>query len=500
MLARLQSLSRAASSLVEGWRKFWFTPGDPTTLGLIRLCAGAVLCYIFVMSGPWLLEFYGPDGWYDAETADVIRKESPAVLPYGDWRDSGPSDLVRPELDNLPWAPTYRQRWNIDPGQTSEMGTPVFSVFLHLKDPLEIRIAHYLCVLVAVLFTLGVATRITSVLALLAALGYIHRTPVSLFGQDCMLMILLLYLAIGPSGSALSVDALVRRYRLALAGLRLRKQVPDLSPEPAVSATVALRLLQIHFCIIYLASGMSKMQGAAWWNGTALWQTVANYEFAPPAFAFFTPMLRFLTEHRWMWELAMSGGCLFTIALELGLPFLIWNPRWRWLCIIGAVLLHTGIAVMMGLNAFSLFMICIVLSFVPAAVVKERLDWLLTGRTHLWLLFSSRRGGGVRLAALVEALDVGAQVTLVDVAARHEEADLPGWLHVPVTLDHPRLLLEEGQAYSGYPLLERLGRALRLLWPVALLGAVPGVGALGRRLRPGEEPMEKREAVAAGRE
>ena len=40
--------------------------------------------------------------------------------------------------------------------------------------------------------------------------------------------------------------------------------------------------MQVHFCIIYLASGASKLQGPAWWNGTALWQTIANYEFAGP--------------------------------------------------------------------------------------------------------------------------------------------------------------------------------------------------------------------------
>ena len=39
--------------------------------------------------------------------------------------------------------------------------------------------------------------------------------------------------------------------------------------EPSVAANVALRLFQVHFCIIYINSGMSKLQGAAWWNGEA---------------------------------------------------------------------------------------------------------------------------------------------------------------------------------------------------------------------------------------
>ena len=64
------------------------------------------------------------------------------------------------------------------------------------------RIVHWLSVGVAVLFTLGLGTRVMSVLAWVLAVGYIHRTPESLFGMDTMLAILLLYLMIAPAGAA----------------------------------------------------------------------------------------------------------------------------------------------------------------------------------------------------------------------------------------------------------------------------------------------------------
>ena len=44
---------------------------------------------------------------------------------------------------------------------------------------------------------------------------------------------------------------------------------------------VAIRLIQIHLCIIYLVSGLSKLLGKAWWEGTAVWGTLASFEFAP---------------------------------------------------------------------------------------------------------------------------------------------------------------------------------------------------------------------------
>jgi hypothetical protein len=345
----LRPLLAGVGRLVEGWKAFWFTPADPTVLGLIRIGAGAVLVYVLAASTPLLEELYGPRGWVDLETADVLRRESPWAAPPAGWDETAAPPVVRPELSRGKAAEAYRRRWGLDPGQTIDTGMPLFSPWFHVTDPRGMRIVHALGILVAVLFALGLASRVTSVLAWVVALGYFHRAPETLFGMDTILAVLLLYLMIGPCGSALSLDALIRRR----------------PPAPSVSANVALRLMQVHFCLIYLASGASKLQGPAWWNGTALWQTLSNYEFAPARFAFFTELLRWLTAHRVLWEVVHSAGSAFTLALELGLPFLIWYPRWRGLMIAGAVVLHTGIALTTGLTAFSLLMIVLVASFLP---------------------------------------------------------------------------------------------------------------------------------------
>ena len=49
----------------------------------------------------------------------------------------------------------------------------------------------------------------TTALTWAASLQYMHRTPQILFGVDTMMCILLLYLTIGPSGAAMSVDRLL---------------------------------------------------------------------------------------------------------------------------------------------------------------------------------------------------------------------------------------------------------------------------------------------------
>src|SRR5205085_12697816 len=79
-------------------------------------------------------------------------------------------------------------------------------------------------------------------------------------------------------------------------------------PEPSVSANFAIRLIQFHLCLIYFASGCSKLLGTSWWSGTAVWLTMANYSFAPLNNKLYQQFLKFLTEHRWLWETIMNGG------------------------------------------------------------------------------------------------------------------------------------------------------------------------------------------------
>src|SRR3712207_4385509 len=128
--------------------------------------------------------------------------------------------------------------------------------------------------------------------------------------------------------------------------------------------------------MIYLASGLSKLQGSAWWSGTALWQTLTNYEFAGPHGALGTAGLRFLAEHRRLWELALSGGVAFLHALENSLPYLVSPPRRRWPLLLGSVLLHTGIALSMGwLWTFSLAMLAMAAAFLPPEALHRLLAW-----------------------------------------------------------------------------------------------------------------------------
>lgn len=347
----------------DGWNAFWFRPADPLPLGVMRVGTGLVFLWVLLVTGPLLPALYGPEAWVDQQTANLLREETPLMLPVPDWDETVTNPLQRPihhpERLQGPHVHGYFLRWLDNPAFAYSNGQAQFSPYFHLRSPAAMWAFHLASIAVAGLFTLGLWSRVTCVLAWVVALCYIHRVSSALFGMDTMMAILLLYLAIGPSGDALSLDRWLGDRRRARLGL------PVEPPAASVTANLALRLAQVHFCLIYLASGTSKLQGAAWWNGTAVWQTLSNYEFTPERFPGYTAFLHALTQSRLVWELFHSGGSLFTLLLEIGLPFLVWYRGWRGAMLGGALVLHVGISLTMGLHSFSALMLMMAASFVP---------------------------------------------------------------------------------------------------------------------------------------
>jgi len=375
-------------ALAGAWNRFWFSPADPTTLGLVRLCCGLLVFYVHLAYSPDLQTLFGPDAWLDSQTINEFRKEAPVVAPPSGWEHVLP---LRPQTAE---EQLYVNKWGINPRQTVATGHHLWSIWFYVTDPTWMHIVHGGVLLILFFFAIGFCTRVTSVLAWLAMLSYIQRAPTTLFGMDTMMVVITLYLVIGPSGAACSVDRLLARYRARRAALRLQPvaELADSSaqaaePEPSVSANLALRLIQVHFCIIYLAAGLSKLQGPAWWGGTAVWGTMANYEFCPLRIRLYADALRTLAQNRWLWELVTTGGTVFTLVFEISFAFLVWERSLRPLLIIGAVLLHLGIALCMGLVAFSIMMLTGVLAFVPSGVVRS---FLLHGANPVQPVFAQQ--------------------------------------------------------------------------------------------------------------
>jgi hypothetical protein len=359
----------------------------------------------------------------------------------------------------------YLGYWNNDPRTVLRQGHPTFSIWFHVTNPTEMGLIHSVVLVIMLLFTIGFCTRLTSVLTWLAAVGYIHRTQQVLFGMDTMMNILLIYLMIGNSGAALSVDRLIARYRAVRASLRRSGTIDEATraflaaPLPSVSAGFAIRMVQVHFCFIYLAAGLSKLKGPGWWNGNSFWDVMINPEFTLMRYEWYEVMMRSIASVKPLYYAMTAFGVWFTWGLEVAFPFLIWTrlrPFMLWL----GILLHAGIGILMGLNLFELLMMTMLLAYIPGQVVRERLRGGL-GLAKLALGFNAADERQARTVAVVAAVDADAQITFESRKGSNQPS-----------------VVAAGQPATGPAAVAALFGSLRLLRAVRWLLWVPGVSGL----------------------
>ena len=287
-------IKRWGRGVLQGWDQFWFRPADVRLLGLIRALTGGMLFYTHLIWGKYLVGFFGESGWLNPEAATKFR--------LGDFTWSHLDGISSPGL-----------LWTL----------------------------HIAALIVFAMFAAGLFTRVTSVLAFLLTVSYAHRGQSALFGLDQINALLAMYLMIGPSGAAFSVD----RY------LGWDKTTSS------TSANISLRLIQLHMCLIYFFAGAGKLAGETWWDGTALWGAFANQEyqtFDMTWLAFYPAIVNLMTQISLFWELSYAA--------------LIWPKATRPIVLGLAIPLHLGIGICMGMLTFGFIMLIGNLAFLPPSL------------------------------------------------------------------------------------------------------------------------------------
>lgn len=283
---------------MAGWNRFWFKPSQPHTLALLRIAGGSMLFYTHLV---WLWDlnaFCGPRSWIDIPTSKAMHGEGLG-----------------------PWSHLW-----------------------YIESPGMLYAQHIACLVVFAMLVVGWRTRIVSLAACAITLSYCHRLIGAQFGLDQVNAMLATYLVVGPSGDVWSVDRWLACRR---AGNTPVKSSPW--------TTVAIRLIQLHMCVIYLFGGIGKMRGETWADGSALWYAFANYEYQS---------IDMLWTGQFPWLLALLSHA--TVYWETFYPFIVW-PRWTRPIALGmAFAVHAGIALCLGMITFGTAMIIGNLSFIEA--------------------------------------------------------------------------------------------------------------------------------------
>jgi hypothetical protein len=314
-------------TLTRGWNRFWFTPADPTTLTVIRIVTGLVMLYAYLGSTADILNLVGRDAWIDDQAIQQIQDR---------------------QLPGVPVDAPLTRWWGL-------------SIWAFVRDPRWILLLHGVLLAAIVSFTLGLFSRLSNAVVWIGHLSFLHRSFVTGYGLDSILAMLLFYMLLAPTGATLSLDQMIRQRRSRRVGAAFDE------PGRFWTTNAVIRLIQIHLCIIYLCSGLAKLQGQSWWNGTAIWQILVIPELSPFD-------LRWIAQlPDWGVALVSETGVAVTLAFEIGFAFLIWNRLLRPLILAAAFVLHGLIGLVMGLGAFSAIMLTACLAFVP----PESMRWFL---------------------------------------------------------------------------------------------------------------------------
>ena len=123
---------------------------------------------------------------------------------------------------------------------------------------------------------------------------------------------------------------------------------------------IATRLLQVHLCIVYLFGGLAKVRGETWWDGSAMWNAVANLEYQ-------SLDLTFLGRAPWL----LSMLALVVIFWETFYCALVWH-RWSRPIALGvAFMVHAGIGLALGMITFGFAMITLNVCFLEPELTKR---------------------------------------------------------------------------------------------------------------------------------
>jgi hypothetical protein len=319
------ALTEPRKGFLRSWSDFWFRPSDPVSLHLVRFFSGLLFFFWLVSLAGHQFELFSRSGWFDSQAYKETRNQQDQPIP----------DVTA----------NWSLLWTLG------------------SNPMRFNAFYGVSLGVFLLFALGVATRLTAPLTWVI-LGSFLFSPATLYEADFLLVVLGFYLMLGYVLLGLwngqrswttwlygPSDALIWKTTGRLAS-------GAEPPAYSCSANLALRLLQVHFVIIIVASALHKLQFGDWWGGVAF--------FYPLHSPLETTQEQIKAEmaNATTWLFCLSLGQYLLLAWQLAFPVFAWRRGWRPVLLGGAVIGWIGSIYLYKLPLFGPIYLIACLSFV----------------------------------------------------------------------------------------------------------------------------------------
>lgn len=291
----IKAINSALGQVIQCWDEFWFRERSLLNLGIMRVVIAGTLFLMYLSRQRDALLYFTESG----------------ILPKAQALVSVP-EFYR--------SPIYLASW-------SDQAVPYVHGFL---------------VLGLFLLFLGIGGRILNLAMFVLHLAFLQRNYSIAFGADLCGGIFLMLLSGTRCCEAFNIYDWVRWVKAKSINLDYKKK----SSENDMFTSVFYRLIQIQLCTIYFFTGLEKLKGAPWWDGTALWTVLAN-----PQMVIFD-----LIWLRNFWVVLVLGTYVTMIFEVYFLPMILVKKTRPWVMLAGFCF-HMGIGLFMSLWSFAFIMV-----------------------------------------------------------------------------------------------------------------------------------------------